>query len=120
MTTTIESLCDYVGNIDAIRNLQFTEAPTTKKLNDNLFERHTNFASGEVMTPYMKSWDRYYVGYKQHYYASDVVAFEFEDVDLKKGTSDYVAYWNFTGSSFATLSCDESTRNSLKPPHCHG
>jgi ABC-type multidrug transport system ATPase subunit len=99
MTTTIEALCDYVGNIDAVRNLQFTEASTTTKLHDNLFKRHTDFSTGEVSTAYMKSRNKYYVGYKQHYYTSDVLAFEFEDVDLDKGTSEYVAYWNFSGSS---------------------
>merc|ERR1711871_603607 len=65
MTTTIEALCDYVKNIDAIRSLKFTETTTRKKLHDNLFTRHTDFSTGEVITPYMKSRDKYYVGYKQ-------------------------------------------------------
>ena len=99
MTMNIKQLCEYVWNIDAVRNVRFTEADTVKKLHDNLFNRHTDYSSGEVSTPYMKSREKYHIGYKQHYYTSDVLAFEFDHVDMVTGESSYSAYWNFSGTS---------------------
>merc|ERR1711881_315143 len=77
MTATIRAICMYVEHIDAVRDLTFIEVSTTEKLNSGLMERHEKYSTGEVSTPYMKSRGKYYIGYKEHYYTTDVIAYDF-------------------------------------------
>ncbi len=95
---TIEQLCAYVRNIDGVRDLTMVKESSVDKLEATLFERHAN-KNREVQTPYMKARDKYYVGYKSHYYEADVIALAFDKASLDTGELDYAVYFNFSGSS---------------------
>ena len=95
----IANICAYVLHLDAVRNLNLVKSSNTDALNTKLYNIETQKGDREVQTTYMKGLQRYETGYKQHYYESDLFAFDFHALSTVTGVADYTVYWNMSGAS---------------------